>query len=68
MRRGCAVIIVLMLYFRNKRLGLVPLTAAAIGDGFNFLLGLHYLGFVLRSDAIGLVRMMPAATQQHMQG
>lgn len=68
MRRGCAVIVVLMLRFRNKRLRLVPTAAAAFGDGFDFLLGLRYRGFVLRSDAVGFVRMMPAATQQHMQG
>ena len=68
MRHGCAVVVVLMLRFRNKCLRLVLTAAAAFGDGFDFLLGLRYRGFVLRSDAVGLVRMMPAATQQHMQG
>ena len=67
MRRRCFAMAVLMFRLRNGCYRLMPVAAATLRAGGNFILGRHRcLG--LFGDGASLVRMMPTTTQQHMQG
>jgi hypothetical protein len=67
MRRRCIAMAALMFRLRNGCLSLMPMAAATLRAGGNFLLGRSRC-FGLSGGGATLVRMMPATTQQHMQG